>query len=95
MGFSDIELLPNNPDVVFAAAWKAERKPWTIISGGTQEEGGLYKSVDGGVNWEKITEGLPTGLIGKIDLAIPQSDSSVVYALVEAPDDEGGLYPVG
>ena len=92
VGFSDIELLPNNPNVVFATAWKAERKPWTIISGGTQEEGGLYKSVDGGVNWEKITEGLPTGLIGKIDLAIPKSDSSIVYALVEAPDDEGGLF---
>jgi len=92
VGFSDLELLPNNPGVVFAAAWKAERKPWTIISGGTQEEGGLYKSVDGGVNWDKLTDGLPAGLIGKIDLAISQSDSSVVYALVEAPDDEGGLY---
>jgi photosystem II stability/assembly factor-like uncharacterized protein len=92
VGFSDIELLPGNPNVVFATAWKAERKPWTIISGGEQDEGGLYKSIDGGVNWQKITEGLPTGLIGKIDLAIPQSDSSIVYALVEAPDDEGGLY---
>jgi hypothetical protein len=43
VGFSDIELLPGNPNVVFATAWKAERKPWTIISGGEQEEGGLYK----------------------------------------------------
>ena len=92
VGFSDIELLPGNPDIVFATAWKAERKPWTIISGGTQEEGGLYKSVDGGASWDKITEGLPGGLIGKIDLAISPADSSIVYALVEAPDDEGGLY---
>ncbi len=92
VGFSDIELLPGNPNVVFATAWKAERKPWTIISGGEQDEGGLYKSIDGGVNWEKITEGLPTGLIGKMDLAIPQAHSNVVYVLVEAPDDEGGLF---
>ena len=92
VGFSDIELLPGNPNVVFATAWKAERKPWTIISGGEQEEGGLYKSVDAGLTWNKITEGLPSGLIGKIDLAISQSDSSIVYALVEAPDDEGGLF---
>ena len=35
VGFSDMELLPNNPGLVFAAAWKAERNPWTIISGGT------------------------------------------------------------
>lgn len=92
VGFADIELLPGNPNVVFAAAWKAERKPWTIISGGSQEEGGLYKSVDGGESWEKITEGLPQGLIGDIDLAISPADSSIVYALVEAPDDAGGLY---
>ena len=92
VGFADIELLPGNPEIVFAAAWKAERKPWTIISGGSQEEGGLYKSVDGGKSWEKITEGLPQGLIGDIDLAISPADSSIIYALVEAPDDVGGLY---
>jgi photosystem II stability/assembly factor-like uncharacterized protein len=92
VGFSDIELLPGNPNIVFATAWKAERKPWTIISGGTQDEGGLYKSVDAGLTWEKISEGLPTGLIGKIDLAVSPADSRIVYALVEAPDDEGGLY---
>ena len=92
VGFSDLELLPGNPEVVFATAWKAERKPWTIISGGSNEEGGLYKSVNGGDSWRKITDGLPEGLIGKIDLAISPADSSIVYALVEAPDDEGGLY---
>ncbi|EAQ98141.2 WD40/YVTN/BNR-like repeat-containing protein [Congregibacter litoralis] len=92
VGIADVELLPNNPEVVFAAAWKARRQPWTIISGGTQEEGGLFKSVDGGDNWRRITAGLPTGLIGKIDIAISASDSSVVYALVEAPGEEGGLY---
>lgn len=92
VGFADLELLPGNPNIVFAAAWKAARKPWTIISGGTQEEGGLYKSVDGGESWEKITEGLPQGLIGDIDLAISPADSSIVYALFEAPDPDGGLY---
>lgn len=92
VGFSDIELLPGNPNIVFATAWKAERKPWTIISGGEQGEGGLYKSVDAGLTWSRITEGLPSGLIGKIDLAIPKAHSNIVYALVEAPDDEGGLF---
>lgn len=91
-GFSDLELVPGNPDVVFATAWKAERKPWTIVSGGPNEEGGLYKSVDGGDTWRRITEGLPTGLVGKMDLAVSPADSSIVYLLVEAPDDDGGLY---
>lgn len=91
-GISDVEMLPGNPDIVFATAWKAERKPWTIISGGENEEGGLFKSVDGGASWDKVTEGLPTGLIGKMDLALSPADSSIVYLLVEAPGDEGGLY---
>ena len=91
-GFSDIEFLPSNPEVLFASAWKAERKPWTIISGGTPDEGGIYKSPDGGKTWEKITKGLPTSLIGKIDVAVTPADSRIVYALVEAPEDEGGLF---
>ncbi|MEM9837056.1 MAG: hypothetical protein AAF828_11170, partial [Bacteroidota bacterium] len=49
-GIYDIEFLPSNPETLFAAAWKAERKPWSIISGGTPDEGGIYKSVDGGKN---------------------------------------------
>ena len=92
VGIADVELLPGNPDIVFATAWKAQRKPWTIISGGGNDEGGLFKSVDSGASWTRITAGLPQGLIGKIDLAISPADSSIVYALVEAPDDEGGLY---
>jgi photosystem II stability/assembly factor-like uncharacterized protein len=91
-GVSDVELLPTNPNVLFAAAWKAQRTPWTIISGGTQKEGGIYKSLDGGASWTKIEKGLPTGLIGKIDIEVCPSDSRIVYALVEAPGEEGGLY---
>ncbi|WP_445385347.1 VPS10 domain-containing protein [Robiginitalea sp. IMCC44478] len=91
-GISDVELLPSNPNIVFAAAWKGRRTPWTIISGGTPEEGGIYKSVDGGESWTKIEKGLPSELIGKIDIEVCPSDSRIVYALVEAPGEEGGLY---
>lgn len=92
VGFADLELLPGNPEIIYATAWKAERKPWTIISGGSQQEGGIYKSLDGGTSWEKLTNGLPSGLIGKIDLAVCPGDSRIVYALVEAPGGKGGLY---
>lgn len=91
VGFYDIEFLPTNPSTLFASAWKAERKPWTIISGGSSQEGGIYKSTDGGNNWSKVTEGLPA-TIGKIDMALTPADSKLVYALVEAPDETGGLY---
>ncbi|MGB5508004.1 WD40/YVTN/BNR-like repeat-containing protein, partial [Robiginitalea sp.] len=91
-GISDVEMLPTNPNVLFAAAWKAVRKPWNIISGGTAKEGGLYKSLDAGKTWYRVENGLPKDLIGKIDIEVSASDSRIVYALVEAPGEEGGLY---
>ena len=92
VGFADLELLPGNPNIVFAAAWKAERKPWTIISGGNKEEGGIYKSINGGKDWKKLENGLPKNIIGKIDLAVSPVNSSILYAVIEAPGKEGGLY---
>jgi photosystem II stability/assembly factor-like uncharacterized protein len=92
VGFSDLEILPQNPDIIYAAAWKAERKPWTIISGGSAEEGGIYKSINGGKDWEKLSNGLPQGTIGKIDLAVSPVDKNIVYAIIEAPEGEQGLY---
>ena len=90
-GAVDIELNPADPDEVYAAMWRAERKPWTIISGDTHESG-IYKSTDGGDTWSKLTNGLPSTLVGKIDLAVSPADQDRLYALVEAPDDEEGLY---
>lgn len=90
VGFADIEFHPSNPNILYAAAWRAERKPWTIISGGTI--GGIYKSSDMGKTWRKLEAGLPSGLIGKIDLAVTPAAPGRVYALIEAPEPVGGLY---
>lgn len=92
VGFADLELLPGNPNVVYAAAWKARRTPWTIDSGGENKDGGIYKSVNGGKDWIKLKEGLPKGLIGKIDLAVSPVDSRILYAVIEAPEEDRGLY---
>ncbi len=88
-GFSDLELAPDNPDMIYAAAWRAERKPWTIISGG--EENGIFRSPDGGGSWQKIDSGLPE-FKGKIDLAVSPDNPNILYALVEARDTLAGLY---
>ena len=89
VGAMDVELQPGNPNVVYAWMSRLERKPWTIISG--SREGGLYKSTDGGEHFTKITNGLPTELIGKANLAVTAAKPDRVYALVEAKPG-GGLY---
>ncbi|HKK74734.1 MAG TPA: hypothetical protein VJ953_06670 [Saprospiraceae bacterium] len=89
-GAADLEFMPSNPDIVYATVWRGERKPWTIISGG--KENGIYKSVDGGDTWTRLTNGLPTDVVGKIDLAVTPANSSIVYALIEAPDGKNGMY---
>jgi photosystem II stability/assembly factor-like uncharacterized protein len=89
-GAVDLEFAPDDPDVIYASMWRAERKPWTIISGGN--EGGVYKSEDGGNTWKPLTNGLPAGLRGKSDLAVSAADPDRLYVLMEAPGDEGGVY---
>lgn len=89
-GAVDLEFAPDDPDTIYASMWRAERKPWTIISGGM--EGGVYKSLDGGDTWTQLTNGLPQGLRGKSDLAVSAGDPDRIYVLIEAPEKEGGLY---
>jgi photosystem II stability/assembly factor-like uncharacterized protein len=88
-GAADLEVNPADPNIVYAWMWRGERKPWTIISGA--REGGFYKSIDGGETWKKITNGLPTELVGKANLAVTAASPSRIYALIEAQPG-GGLY---
>lgn len=90
IGVVDMEFAPDDPNTIYAGLWRGERKPWTIISGSA--EGGVYKSTDGGDTWNKLTNGLPDKLIGKIDFAVSAANPEVVYANIEASDDMGGLY---
>jgi len=89
VGAMDVELQPGNPNVVYAWMSHLERKPWTIISG--SRDGGFYKSTDGGEHFSKITNGLPTDLIGKANLAVTAANPNRIYALVEAKPG-GGFY---
>ncbi len=87
-GVSDLDIDPTNPNIVYAAFWHFDRKPWTHTTG--SEEGGVWKSVDGGDSWKKLEEGLPKGVVGRIAVKVAPSNPNVVYAMTES--DEGTLY---
>ena len=91
-GVVDLSMDANNPRILYAGAWAAERKPWSMLSG--SEDGGIYRSVKGGDegSWERLEGGLPTGMVGKTSVAISPANSDRVWALIEAEGDEGGLY---
>ncbi len=90
VGAVDVEFAPDNPEVVYATMYRVERKPWTIISGGATD--GIFKSTDGGANWSRLTEGLPTAIMGKIDVAVSAARPERVWALVEAAEGQAGIY---
>jgi photosystem II stability/assembly factor-like uncharacterized protein len=86
-GVADLEIDPTNPNILYAGMWSFERKPWTHRSG--SEKGGVYKSIDGGRTWNKLTNGLPK-LMGRIGVRVAPSNPNIVYVIVEAK--EGTLY---
>ena len=81
-GCADLDLDPQDPRIVYAAMWQFRRSPDYFTSGGPGS--GLYKSTDGGGEWKLLEEGLPSGELGRIAVAVAPSRPSVVYATVEA-----------
>ncbi len=89
-GVTDIEFDPSNPDIVYAAAYQRRRHTWSLLGGGPKS--GIYKSSDNGTSWKQVTSGLPQGDMGKIGLAVTPANSNLVYATIEANNQEKGFY---
>ena len=84
-GCTEVILDPRDPERVLCAFYERLRTPWSMDSGGPN--GGIFESTDGGATWRKVTDGLPTGDTGMIDLDVCLSDPDVWVAAVEASKD--------
>lgn len=89
-GVVDLSMDPNNPRIIYAGAWRAERKPWAMISG--SDDGGIYRTKDGGDTWDHLEGGLPTGMVGRTSVAVSPANSDRVWVLLEAEGERGGVY---
>ena len=91
-GGIDIAIDLNNPNFLLASMWEIHINSWGLNSGG--ESGGVFISRDGGDSWERQDKnGLPGGKgkpVGKVAIAISQSNPNTMYALCE--ESHPGLY---
>ncbi len=86
-GASDLSMDATNPRILYASFWDHQRTPWMVRSGG--DGSGIWKSIDGGDSWTRLSGGLPA-LMGKIGIAVSPANPERVFAIVEA--ERGGLW---
>lgn len=82
-GAADIVIDPTNPQILFAATWQIAMGPGGTEAGGPGSA--IYRSRDGGSTWTRLTNGLPSGPLGKIGLGMSQKNPKRVYALISTP----------
>ncbi len=96
-GIIELQMNPSNPEELLAAAYQRRRDAFEggepAISSGP--ESGLYKTTDGGRNWTKVTEGLPSPDMGRTGIDYFDSDPNIVFlqtggARIE--DGSDGIY---
>jgi len=84
-GAVEMDINPQNPNELYAAAWYRTRRAWNLEEGG--KTSGIYKSTDGGDTWKLLTtegSGFPTGDgVGRIGLCVFPKNPQIVYAVLD------------
>lgn len=80
-GCVDLIMRPDDPDVLFAAMWERIRRPEHYRYGGLTCA--VYKTTDGGDNWNLVGGGLPVPSedLGRIGLSLCESQPDVMHAI--------------
>lgn len=87
IGVVDVAMDPRNPEVLYASTYDKVRVPWSFDLAGPGSR--VYKTTDGGENWEMLTNGLPQGMLGRIGVDIYLRDPDIVYLTIENANKPG------
>jgi len=89
-GINEFVIDPADPEIIVASSYQRRRHVWTLINGGPGS--GVHKTTNGGISWQKVAGGLPSGDLGRIGLAAAPSSPNMIYAIIEADEDGKGIY---
>ena len=94
-GANDLAASYTDPKTVYATMYQRRRTACCVNGGGPGS--GIWKSVDGGDTWTRLTgNGIPSGPLGRIGIATYRRDGNIVYASIEAPTPgRGGVVLAG
>lgn len=107
-GVLDVVLHPTNPEMLLLAAWERQRDEFDSFVGDAKTPAGadqyapakthgpgsgIYRSVNGGQSWHKITQGLPNAHLGRIGLDWHRKNPNLVYAVIDSEKAGMGLPP--
>ncbi len=93
----DVRVSPDDLNIVYAAMWERVRTPPSISKTGGITSG-LYRSSDGGANWQLLgtTHGIPApaATTGRISIAVSNSDPNYVYSIFKTTtgNNISGIY---
>jgi S1-C subfamily serine protease/photosystem II stability/assembly factor-like uncharacterized protein len=97
-GVIDLVMHPSDPETLIAALWDRQRDGYDSWPGDVPKpdgidgydpirkwgaSGGLYKTTDGGKNWKKLKDGLPSNATGRIGIDWYQKDGKIVFAIID------------
>ena len=89
IGAAGVVIDPRNPNTVYATLWEAREGPWENAEW-NGPHGGIFKSTDGGQNWQQLSGGLPSGIV-QAYVAISASNPQRLFASV-ATGEKVDLY---
>ena len=86
-GFYELHMDPRYSNILYGVAHQRMRNLYTSVSGGP--ESAIYRSLDSGNSWQKLTRGLPSGQLGRMGMAISPVNPDILYVIIEAEKGAG------
>ena len=87
-GVNDLVQSVSDRSTLYASTYQRRRSQCCMNGGGPGS--GVWKSTDLGETWTRLSNGLPSGSLGRIGLDVYRRSSNIVYASIEAEGAPGG-----